>query len=121
MTDTAVTAIKTGEYSALASGWASQASINVNNAEESATSWATESNAAVCTTVLARGISYVGNNDLSGSYTDTASPTVRLQIAKQGYRCVLTNLRDVDLNNSEQLIMWCRRLAKWLDAIVAAT
>lgn len=50
--------------------------------------WASESNAAVCTTVLKQGISYVEDNDLGGSYTDTASPVVKLQIAKQGYRYV---------------------------------
>lgn len=36
--------------------------------------------------MLAEGIDYVEDNDLSGAYTDTATPVVNLQIAKQGYR-----------------------------------
>jgi hypothetical protein len=51
----------------------------------------------VCSTVLSGGVSAVENKDLSGAYTTTANPVVKLQIAKQGYR-----------------------LAKYLDAIVAA-
>ncbi|KAI3397966.1 hypothetical protein diail_10042 [Diaporthe ilicicola] len=92
---TLTTAINTGTYKSSAAGWVS--GLNINDAVTSSLKWATESNAAVCSTVLAKGISYVESNDLSGSYTTTASPVVQLQIAKQGYR-----------------------LAKWLDAIVAA-
>lgn len=47
--------------------------------------------------MLKGGLSAVENQDLSGAYTTAASPVVKLQIAKQGYR-----------------------LAKYLDAIVAA-
>jgi hypothetical protein len=65
--------------------------------QSTALKWASEANTYVCSTVLAGGISAVENKDLSGSYTTTASPVVKLQIAKQGYR-----------------------LAKYLDAIVAA-
>lgn len=62
--------------------------LSISNAQDSATGWASESNAAVCSTVLTQGVSYVESNDLGGSYTDTASPVVKLQIAKQGYRYV---------------------------------
>ncbi|KAJ4424018.1 hypothetical protein N0V82_001265 [Gnomoniopsis sp. IMI 355080] len=93
--NTLTTAIKTGEYKTQAASWVS--GLSINNAEESATTWASESNAAVCSTVLKQGVSFVEQTDLAGSYTTTASPVVKLQIAKQGYR-----------------------LAKWLDAIVAA-
>ncbi|KKY30129.1 putative nuclease s1 [Diaporthe ampelina] len=92
---TLTTAIQTGTYKSSAAGWVS--GLNIRDAVTSSLKWATESNAAVCSTVLAKGISYVESNDLSGAYTTTASPVVKLQIAKQGYR-----------------------LAKWLDAIVAA-
>ncbi|KAK3940315.1 S1/P1 nuclease [Diplogelasinospora grovesii] len=93
---TLTTAIETGTYKSEAAGWVSD--LDINNAETSALAWAKESNADVCSTVLAKGITYVEDNDLSGSYTTTATPVVNLQIAKQGYR-----------------------LAKWLDAIAAAT
>ncbi|KAI1265609.1 nuclease S1 precursor [Xylariaceae sp. FL1019] len=95
---TLTTAIKSGTYASQAAGWVSGISVASTDAvKTSALKWATESNADVCTTVLKGGISTVENKELSGSYTTTADPVVKLQIAKQGYR-----------------------LAKLLDAIVAA-
>lgn len=92
---TLTTAINTGTYKSAAAGWVS--GLSITSSQSSALTWATESNAAVCSTVLAKGLSYVESTDLSGAYTTTAKPVVSLQIAKQGYR-----------------------LAKWLDAIAAA-
>lgn len=77
-------AIKTGEYSSLATGWVS--GLSIANSQTTATKWASESNAAVCSTVLRQGVAFVEDNDLGGSYTTSASPVVKLQIAKQGYR-----------------------------------
>lgn len=91
--------------------------LNVKDAVTTSLKWATESNAAVCSTVLAKGISYVESNDLSGTYTTTASPVVKLQIAKQGYRCVSRCFHHDQIG--QRLTTYCR-LAKWLDAIVAA-
>jgi len=62
--------------------------LSITSASSTALLWAKESNAYVCSTVLAKGISYVENNDLSGSYTESATPVVDLQMAKQGYRYV---------------------------------
>lgn len=93
--------------------------LNIKDAVTSSLKWATESNAAVCSTVLAKGISYVESNDLSGAYTTTASPVVKLQIAKQGYRCVFEHPMLQHDQNCQRLTIDCR-LAKWLDAIVAA-
>ncbi|KAI1409632.1 nuclease S1 precursor [Hypoxylon sp. FL1857] len=90
--------IDSGDYKSQAAGWVSGLSVGSADSQTStALKWATESNAYVCSTVLKGGISAVENKDISGSYTTTAQPVVDLQIAKQGYR-----------------------LAKWLDAIVAA-
>ncbi|KAI0152406.1 nuclease S1 precursor [Hypoxylon sp. NC0597] len=90
--------IDSGDYKSQAAGWVSGLSVGSSDSQIStALKWATESNAYVCSTVLKGGISAVENKDISGSYTTTAQPVVGLQIAKQGYR-----------------------LAKWLDAIVAA-
>ncbi|KAI5917223.1 nuclease S1 precursor [Camillea tinctor] len=95
---TLTTAIKTGEYKSQMTGWATGLSVATPATRQAtALQWATESNARVCDTVLVDGVSAVEGEDLSGDYTDAAQPVVRLQIAKQGYR-----------------------LAKWLDAIVAA-
>ena len=54
----------------------------------SATSWASEANAYVCSTVMPDGISAVEKTDLSGTYYTKAIPVVELQIAKAGYRYV---------------------------------
>lgn len=90
--------ITSGSYKSQAASWVSGLSVASSSAQTStALKWATESNAYVCSTVLKGGVSAVENKDLSGAYTTTAQPVVDLQIAKQGYR-----------------------LAKWLDAIVAA-
>ncbi|KAH8885517.1 S1/P1 nuclease [Thozetella sp. PMI_491] len=92
---TLTTSINSGSYKSLAAGWVS--GLSITSAQATALVWAQESNADVCSTVLAKGVTWVEDNDLSGSYTTTATPVVNLQIAKQGYR-----------------------LAKWLDAIAAA-
>ncbi|KAK3695743.1 S1/P1 nuclease [Podospora appendiculata] len=87
--------INSGTFASQAAGWVSGLSITAS--QSSALTWATESNSKVCSVVIPNGVSAVESVDLSGAYTTSATPTVRLQIAKQGYR-----------------------LAKWLDAIVAA-
>jgi hypothetical protein len=89
------TAIKSGTYKSEAAGWV--ADLDITDAETTATGWASESNAYVCSTVLKGGLTAVENKELDGSYTTTAQPVVKEQIAKQGYR-----------------------LAKWLDAIASA-
>ncbi|KAI1192181.1 nuclease S1 precursor [Nemania serpens] len=95
---TLTTAINSGEYKSQAAGWISGLSVSTAATRQAtALKWATEANAYVCSTVLKGGLSAVENQDLSGAYTTAASPVVKLQIAKQGYR-----------------------LAKYLDAIVAA-
>ncbi|KAI1823881.1 nuclease S1 precursor [Xylaria intraflava] len=96
--DTLTTQIKSGDYKSLAGDWVTDLSVaTADDRKATALVWATEANADVCTTVLKGGVSAVKDKDLSGDYTTTATPVVELQIAKQGYR-----------------------LAKFLDAIVAA-
>ncbi|KAI1327498.1 nuclease S1 precursor [Xylariaceae sp. FL0255] len=95
---TLTTAIKSGTYESEAAGWVSGITVASTDAIQSeAITWASEANAYVCSTVLVGGVSAVQNKELDGSYTTAADPVVKLQIAKQGYR-----------------------LAKFLDAIVAA-
>lgn len=48
--------------------------------------WARESNQDVCDVVMPHGVEVLEEGDLSGAYTDGAVDTVRLQVAKQGYR-----------------------------------
>ncbi|CAJ2513717.1 Uu.00g018360.m01.CDS01 [Anthostomella pinea] len=92
------TAIKSGTYKSQAASWVEDVSVSSkSDIEAMAVEWATESNAYVCSTVLVGGVSAVEDKELDGAYTTKAQPVVSLQIAKQGYR-----------------------LAKYLDAIVAA-
>jgi S1/P1 Nuclease len=72
----------------LAAGWVS--GLSISSAQSSALTWATESNAEVCSVVMPNGVTALESGDLSGTYTTSATPTVRLQIAKQGYRYVTT-------------------------------
>ncbi|KAI0171835.1 nuclease S1 precursor [Hypoxylon sp. FL1284] len=96
--DDLVKEITSGSYKSQAEDWVSGLSVaSASEQTSTALTWAEESNAHVCSTVLVDGVSAVEDHDLSGAYTTTAQPVVDLQIAKQGYR-----------------------LAKWLDAIVAA-
>jgi hypothetical protein len=78
------TEINTGAYSSLKAGWVS--GMSITSAQASALTWASEANADVCTVVIPNGVSAVEKVDLSGTYTTGATPTVRLQVAKQGYR-----------------------------------
>ncbi|KAI0390950.1 nuclease S1 precursor [Xylariaceae sp. FL0594] len=95
---TLTTAINGGEYRSLTASWTTGLSVaTAATRRATALQWAAEANAYVCSTVLKGGISAVQGQDLSGTYTTAAAPAVKLQIAKQGYR-----------------------LAKYLDAIVAA-
>ncbi|KAI0859855.1 nuclease S1 precursor [Xylaria cubensis] len=95
---TLTTAINSGDYKSQASSWVSGLSVATAASQQAtALQWASEANAYVCSTVLKGGLSTVQNQELSGAYTTAADPVVKLQIAKQGYR-----------------------LAKYLDAIVAA-
>ncbi|KAI1201349.1 nuclease S1 precursor [Nemania serpens] len=95
---TLTTAINSGEYKSQAAGWLTGLSVSTAATRQAtALKWATEANTYVCSTVLKGGLGAVENKDLSGAYTTAAGPVVKLQIAKQGYR-----------------------LAKYLDAIVAA-
>lgn len=79
-----MTEINTGSYKSSTAGWVS--GLSIANAQSSALTWASESNAQVCTVVMPGGVSALQSVDLSGAYTTSATPTVKLQVAKQGYR-----------------------------------
>jgi len=81
---TLTTSIKTGSYESEKASWLD--GIDLSDPVTSATSWASEANAYVCSTVMPDGISAVEKTDLSGTYYTKAIPVVELQIAKAGYR-----------------------------------
>ena len=60
--------------------------IDVGDAVGTATGWAGDANAYVCSTVLPQGVGSVEGVDLSGAYYTKAEPVVQLLFATAGYR-----------------------------------
>lgn len=84
---TLTTAIKTGTYSSLKAGWTED--IDIDDPVTSSLTWASDTNAYVCSTVLKDGVAALETGDLStNGYYTAAIPVVKLQIAKAGYRSV---------------------------------
>jgi hypothetical protein len=114
-------AIKTGTYSSSASGWLD--GIDITDPVTTAMSWAQDSNAFVCTTVIPNGVSAVENVDLSGDYYTSAMPVIEEQIAKAGYRYVLLyifpslRVQFVRDKGIKKKYSDCNRLAAWLNLI----
>ena len=84
---TLTAAINTGAYASQKSSWTS-GTFTTSDVIGSATGWAKDANAYVCSTVLPGGISSVENQELgpSGPYYDSVTPTVNVLIARAGYR-----------------------------------
>lgn len=80
---------------------------DLNDVEKCVLEWAQESNAYVCSYVLANGIDWLENNDLGGEYYDGAAPIVESQIAKAGVRlgAWLNALADAVGGSSENFII----------------
>jgi len=78
-------------------------------------SWASDSNAFVCTEVMPSGVSAVEDTDLSGTYYTKVLPTIKLQIAKAGYRLVCPWLWGDRV--LEHVANHYDRLAAWLNLI----
>jgi len=76
--------IKTGTYKSSASSWLDE--IDITDPVSTGLVWATQSNAYVCSDVLAPGVKTVESEDLSGSYYTSAVPIIEEQIARAGYR-----------------------------------
>ncbi|KAH8812931.1 phospholipase C/P1 nuclease domain-containing protein [Xylogone sp. PMI_703] len=59
---------------------------DIDDPEDCAMEWARETNAYICSYVLANGVEWLENNDLGGDYYDGAVPIVESQIANAGAR-----------------------------------
>lgn len=59
---------------------------NINDVITTATRWATDANAYVCTVVMPDGAAALQTGDLYPTYYESAIGTIELQIAKGGYR-----------------------------------
>lgn len=81
---TLTTAIKTGAYASTKASWLT--GMTLSDPQASALVWAAGANAHVCDSVLAKGLTYVEDTDLSGAYYTAALPVFEEQIARAGYR-----------------------------------
>ncbi|KAJ7178097.1 putative nuclease PA3 [Mycena filopes] len=83
--NTLVTEITSGAYKSAAASWIKGDTPSA--AVASATRWAADANALVCTVVMPNGAAALtAMSDLYPTYYNSAIPTIELQIAKGGYR-----------------------------------
>ncbi|KAM0511242.1 hypothetical protein ACHAPE_010052 [Trichoderma viride] len=82
--NTLVSDITSGSYKSLAASWI--AGDDVNDVITTATRWASDANAYVCTVVMPNGAAALQTGDLYPTYYNSVIGTVELQIAKAGYR-----------------------------------
>lgn len=83
--------IDSGDYKSQAASWI--AGDSVSDVVGTATRWASDANAFVCSVVMPNGASALQTGDLYPAYYESVIPTVEMQIAKGGYR--LANWLDM--------------------------
>lgn len=76
--------IDSGTYKSVKADWID--GDDIDEAVDSAMSWASDANALVCTVVMPDGVAALQKGDLYPTYYDSVIPTIELQIAKGGYR-----------------------------------
>ena len=80
-----ITDIESGSYKSEAASWIK--GDTVSDVVTTATSWASDANAYVCSVVMPNGAKVLEDmSDLYPTYYNSAIPTIELQIAKAGYR-----------------------------------
>ncbi|ETR99726.1 S1/P1 nuclease [Trichoderma reesei RUT C-30] len=79
-----VSDIASGAYKSQAAGWIKGDTLG--DVIGTATRWASDANALVCTVVMPNGVAALQQGDLYPTYYDAVIGTVELQIAKGGYR-----------------------------------
>lgn len=79
-----IDSINSGSYKSVAASWIK--GDDISDPVTSATSWASDANAFVCSVVMPNGVSALQKGDLYPTYYDSVIPTIELQIAKGGYR-----------------------------------
>ncbi|OOQ87424.1 Nuclease PA3 [Penicillium brasilianum] len=92
---TLISEIDSGSYKSVASSWIQGDSIS--DPITTATRWASDANAYVCTVVMPNGAAALQTGDLYPTYYNSAIGTIELQIAKCGYR--LANWLNLIYNN----------------------
>nr|GAT57159.1 nuclease PA3 [Mycena chlorophos] len=81
---TLIKEIDSGSYKSLAASWI--ADSDISDVVASASAWATDANAYVCSVVMPNGVAALQKGDLYPTYYNSVIPTIELQLAKGGYR-----------------------------------
>ena len=76
--------IDSGDYKDDAAGWIE--GDDISDAVTTATRWAGEANAYVCSVVMPDGVEALQQGDLYPEYSNSTASTIELQIARGGYR-----------------------------------
>jgi hypothetical protein len=82
--NTLSTAIKSGTYKSEAASWIT--GDDISDVVTTASRWASDANALVCTVVMPNGVAALQKGDLYPTYYNSVIPTIELQISKAGYR-----------------------------------
>lgn len=82
--NTLITDITSGSYKSAAASWI--AGDSIDDVVTSATRWASDANAFVCSVVMPNGAAALQTGDLYPTYYNSVIGTIELQIAKGGYR-----------------------------------
>ncbi|KAJ5890491.1 Nuclease PA3 [Penicillium subrubescens] len=93
--NTLIGEIDSGSFKSQAASWISGDTIS--DPVTTATRWASDANAYVCSVVMPDGAAALQTGDLYPTYYDSAIGTIELQIAKGGYR--LANWLNLIYNN----------------------
>lgn len=79
-----VSAIDSGVYTSAKKSWIS--GDDIADPVSTATRWAADANALVCTVVMPQGAAALQTGDLYPKYYNSVLPTIEMQLAKAGYR-----------------------------------
>ncbi|KAL6898640.1 S1/P1 nuclease domain-containing protein [Trichoderma evansii] len=82
--NTLISDITSGAYESQAASWID--GDDISDVITTATRWATDANAYVCTVVMPNGAAALQQGDLYPTYYNSVIGTIELQIAKAGYR-----------------------------------
>ncbi|KAJ5464516.1 Nuclease PA3 [Penicillium daleae] len=93
--NTLINEINSGSYKSQAASWIQ--GDDISDPVTTATRWASDANAYVCTVVMPDGAAALETGDLYPTYYNSAIGTIELQIAKGGYR--LANWLNMIYNN----------------------
>ncbi|KAH7029776.1 putative nuclease PA3 [Microdochium trichocladiopsis] len=97
-----ISAIDSGTYASTKKSWIS--GDDIADPVTTATRWAADANALVCSVVMPKGVGALQKGDLYPDYYNSVLPTIEMQIAKAGYRLAnwLNKLHAASVSKSKR-------------------